>query len=137
VEFVGIATSSVELPDFTPYDFQTDTGVCVRLHDMQFLGFDYRVQPSTLTMRFVYDDPEWTPPEARSTPVAVFRFGDVQVWEWEDAFDLFQTPTEVRGQVGDLGYHAPTNVFSLDTLNTRLLFSASRLVVELEAEVRD
>jgi hypothetical protein len=132
VEFSGIARASLERPDFSPYEFQTDSGVRVRLHDMRFMGFDYQVQPSTLTLRFVYDDPEWTPPEATGTPVAVLRFSGVQVWQWEDDFDLFETPQEHRGQVSDLGYYPPTNVFSLLTLNSRLLFSAGRLAVELE-----
>lgn len=131
VEYEGIARSSLERPDFTPYEFQTEAGVWIRLHDMNFRGFDYQVQPPTLTMRFVYDDPEWTPPEARATPVAVFRFSQVQVWQWEDEYDLLATPVDVRDQISDLGFYAPTNVFSLLTLNTRLLFSASRLRVEL------
>jgi hypothetical protein len=132
VEYAGIATSSLERHGFTPYEFQTDGGVWVRLHDMQIVGFDYRVQPPTLTMRFVYDDPESTPPEARSTPVAVFRFSDVQVWQWEDDYDLAETPVDVRGQVSYLDYYGPTNVFSLGTVNTTLLFSTSRLAVHLE-----
>ncbi len=88
VEYEGIATSRLERPDFTPYEFETDGGVWVRLHDMRFVGFDYLAQPPTLTMRFVYDDPEWTPPGARTTPVAVFEFSGVQVWQWEDDHDL-------------------------------------------------
>jgi hypothetical protein len=79
---------------------------------MRFLGFDYQVQPSTLTLRFLYDDPQWMPPEAEETPVAVFRFTGVQVWQWEDDFDLSATPQEHRGQVSDLGYYEPTNVSS-------------------------
>lgn len=132
MEYGGIATSSLERPDFTPYEFETDGGVWVRLHDMRFVGFDYLAQPPTLTMRFVYDDPEWTPPGARTTPVAVFEFSGVQVWQWEDDHDLFETPADVRGQVSRLDYYAPTNVFSLGTLNTALLFSGSRLAVHLE-----
>jgi hypothetical protein len=100
---------------------------------MQFLGFDYQVNPPTLTMRFIYDGhPEWTPPEARATPVAAFSFSGVQVWEWENDFDLFEIPEEVSGQVGDLAYYPPTNVFELSTVNTSLIFSAARLTVGLE-----
>jgi hypothetical protein len=99
---------------------------------MRFLGFDYQVQPPTLTMRFIYDDPQWSPPEARAPPVVVLRFSDVQVWQWEDDYDLFESPVAERGQVRALDYYAPTNVFSLLTLNTRLLFSARRLMVELQ-----
>ena len=132
VEYEGIAQSSLHRADFTPYEFQTEAGVWVRLHDMQFLGFEYEVQAPALTMRFVYDDPDSTPPEARSTPLAVFRFSDVQVWQWEDDHDLFETPVGVRGQVSELDYYAATNVFSLGTVNTTLLFSARRLTVRLE-----
>jgi hypothetical protein len=133
VEFSGIAEDSVGRPDFGLYEFQTDGGVWVRLHEMRFLGFDYVVQPATLTVRFVYDDPKWTPQEASATPVAVFQFTDVLVWQWEDDYALrFETPQEERGQINDFGYYAPTNVFSLETLSTRLLFSAGRLVVRLE-----
>lgn len=127
----GVASGSARL-NF-PYEFETDDGVLVRLHDMQLLGFDYQVTSSTMTMRFAYDDPQWTPTEARATPVAVFRFSGVQVWTWEDDFDLLETPSDVRGQVGDFGYYPPTNVFSLATLNTSLLFSASRLTVTMES----
>lgn len=133
VEYSGIASGGPgEQPVFTLYEFQTAGGVWVRLHDMQFLGFDYRVQPATLTMRFVYDDPEWTPPDARETPVAVFTFGAVQVWQWENDHDVVETPVEARGQVNHLEPHEPTNVFSLGTMNTTLLFSAARLDVHLE-----
>ncbi len=99
---------------------------------MQFSGFGYEVLTAELTMRFVYADSQWTPPEARATPVAVFRFSGVQVWQWEDDYDLFETPVDVRGQVRWLDYHSPTNVFSLGTVNTELLFSARRLAVHLE-----
>ena len=46
---------------------------------MQFLGFDYQTEPPTVTTHFRYDDPEWAPPGAGRTPVAVSRFSDVQV----------------------------------------------------------
>jgi hypothetical protein len=65
-------------------------------------------------------------------PVVVLRFSDVQVWQWEDDYELFESPVAERGQVRALDYYAPTNVFSLLTLNTRLLFSARRLMVELQ-----
>ncbi len=95
VELTGIAEDSRARPDFGLYEFQTDDGVWVRLHDMRFLGFDYIVQPATLTMRFLYDDPKWTPPEASATPVAVFQFTDVLVWQWEDDYaPRFETPQD-------------------------------------------
>ncbi|KGM08551.1 hypothetical protein [Cellulomonas bogoriensis] len=132
VGFTGIAASSLERGDFTPYEFQTDTGTWVRLHDMQFVGFDYRVQTPTLTLRFVYNDPEWTPPGARATPVAVLKFRDALVHAWEDDDDLLGTPIDVREQVGDLEYRSSTNEFLLETVSTRLHFTASSLAVHLE-----
>ncbi|RHA37745.1 hypothetical protein D1825_16010 [Cellulomonas rhizosphaerae] len=118
--------------DFTLYEFQTEAGMWVRLHDMRFIGFDYQVQIPTLTLRFVYDDPQWTPPEARATPVAVLSFREVLVHAWEDDDDLLGTPIEVRGQVGALDYLSSSNEFSLNTVNTRLRFSARSLEVHLE-----
>ncbi len=133
VEFAGIATSSLERPDFGPYEFQTDDGVWIRLHEMRCLGFDYVVQAATLTVRFVHADPQRTPAEALAAPVAVFHFTDVLVWQWEDDHAvMLEAPVEERGQVSDFGFYAPTNVFCLETLSTRLLFSAGRLVVRLE-----
>lgn len=132
MKFSRIARSGLERPDVTPLGFTTDNGLWVRLHDMQFLGFDYQIEPPTVTTHFRYDDPEWAPPGAGRTPVAVSRFSDVQVRRWEDDVDRIETPAEYRGQVSDLRYHQPTNVFSLLTLNSSVLFSAGRLDVTLE-----
>ena len=89
-------------------------------------------EPPALTRRFIYDDPQWSPPEARATPV-VLRFSGVRIWQWEDDYDLFESPVDKRGQVRALDHYALTNVFSLLTLNMCLLFSASRLMVELQS----
>lgn len=134
-EFVGIAVRSFEPSGSShpvPYEFWTESGVPVRLHDMSFTKFTYDVAPRTLTMRFTYEDPEWTPPEAVTTPVAVFGFAGVRVRRWEDESDLSRTPLDVRGQVSDFRYCARTNVFDLVTIDTRLLFTADRLSVSLE-----
>jgi hypothetical protein len=133
VEFTGIATGSFESDDFTPYEFQTDNGTWVRLHDMSFLGFAYAAQPSTLIIRFVYDDRQWTPPQAIPTPVAVFQFSEVRVAEWADDDEgLLQTPLEARGEVRSFDYQQSTRWFSLLTSTTTLRFTAVRLAVHLE-----
>ena len=129
VEFAGIEGGSAG----SLHEFHTTDGVPVRLHDMSFDSLDYRVSPPGLTLRFRYDDPVWTPPEAAATPVAVFSFTGVQVWQWEDDHDLFDVPAAARGQVSNFEWHAPSRTFSLDTINTALLFSAARLAVHLEA----
>jgi hypothetical protein len=127
-EFVGIAGGSTGFP----YEFHTSAGVPVRLHDMSFEGLTRRTSPPGLTMRFRYDDPRWTPTEAVSTPVAVFSFSRVQIWQWEDDPDLFEVPDDARGQVSSFDWYASTNTFELATISTTLLFSADRLTVHLE-----
>lgn len=131
VEFVGIADESLARPDFTPYEFRTDAGVWVRLHDMRFLGLEYEALPRVLTLRFIYDDPAWTPPEAEATPLASFRFEDVLILRWEDHASTRETPAEHRGQVGDLELDVATTVFSLDVTDMRLAFEARRMEVRL------
>ena len=131
VAFEGIAVSSLQRPDFTLYEFQTQAGVWVRLHDMRFLGLQYDAQSSTLTMQFLYDDTQWTPPEASDTPLAVFQFRAVQVRHWEDDGDPLETPSAARGQVDELSYDEATGDFTLGTVDTTLRFSARRLAVHL------
>lgn len=131
VEFVGIADESLARPDFTPYEFQTEAGVWVRLHDMRFLGLEYDALPRTLTLRFLYDDPAWTPPGAESTPLAVLRFEDVLIRRWEDHVSTRETPAEHRGQVGDLELDAHSATFLLDVTDGRLAFEARLMQVRL------
>ncbi|NEK94323.1 hypothetical protein GCU67_09075 [Modestobacter muralis] len=130
-EFVGgwIHSSA----DF-PYDFDDGTGEQIPVHLMDFAGVEHRVDPPRLTVRFYYGDPA-IPSEARETPFAVFEFHDVQIWQWEDDHDLFDVPDDVRGQVESFDWYEPTNTCGLHAINTRLLFSARRLVVRVEPEV--
>ncbi|MBB3676145.1 hypothetical protein [Modestobacter versicolor] len=128
-EFVGVAPGSAGFP----HEFDTADGVPVRLHDMAFLGMEHQVRPPTLRLRFRYDDPTWTPSEAEGTPVAVLEFTGVLIRQWEDEHDLYELPEDVRAQVRSFDWYEPTSTFSLLTTGTRLLFSASRLAVRLEA----
>ena len=127
-EFAGFAPGSAE----DPYEFDTVDGVRVRLHDMAFVGFEYGVRPPTLVLRFRYDDPARTPAEGVASPVAVLTFTGVLVWQWEDEHDLYELPDGDRTTVRSLDWYAPTNTFALQTMGTRLLFTADRLTVQLE-----
>lgn len=60
----------------TPYEFLTNQGVRVYLHDTDHLGFE-RPSATDLTFYFAFD-PEWTPKTARATPVVALAFADVQ-----------------------------------------------------------
>jgi len=115
-----------------PYEFWTEDDVPVRLHDMAFLGVSYAVDVPSLTLRFAYEEPRWTPPEARATPIAIFRFDGVRIWGWEDDRDVVRDPAELRRQVGSFDFHEDVNCFSLGTSTTTLTFSADLLEVTLE-----
>src|SRR5687768_6830855 len=72
-EFVGVSQDASRGVQFTgPYEFLTATGVPVHLHDTDFLGLVWRPE-MILCIYFAYD-PEWTPPEARETPVVELIF---------------------------------------------------------------
>lgn len=115
------------------YEFWTDTGVPVRLHDMSFEGLDYRndVRPM-LVLRFRYDDADWTPPEAVATPVVEMTFDDVSVRLWEEDAEALAEVGAPLGQVGTFDYNEPSE-FGLQTYALRLTFSARRVRVRLSA----
>lgn len=127
MEFVGVAPGESELVAF-PYEFRTATGVMVRLHDMQLLELAYLAARAELTVRFVYDDPVHTPPEAVGTPVAVFRFEDAVVQQWEDLDDPGPDPNRVVQAV----YSERTNLVQLVTGRTNLVVAARRMSVSME-----
>ena len=66
-----------------PYEFFTDDGARVFLHDADLV--DVLWQPdASLRFRFVHD-PEWTPPEAAATPVVELEFFGSRVLRWASA----------------------------------------------------
>ncbi|MEV4219105.1 hypothetical protein [Nonomuraea sp. NPDC049725] len=120
-----------------PYEFWTEDGAHVYLHDTDFRRLTYRPgRPPTLELEFVYD-PEWTPPELSKTPVVVFRFEDVRLVEWvedQEGHDCVAANPEVLpGQVGQFDWDG-TDMFTLDTFILRLLFHASRAAVTVHAK---
>jgi len=117
-----------------PYEFDDGTGEHVPVHLMDFIGIEYRVDPPRLIVRFAYGEPR-TSTEQPGAPIAVFEFHDVQIWQWEDDHDLFEVPDDARGQVESFDWYEPTNTYDLVTINSRLLFSARRLVVRVEPAV--
>ena len=117
-----------------PYEFDPGTGSRVPVHEMDFVGVEYVVDPPRLTIRFSNGTAR-TETEPAGPPFAVFEFSDVQIWQWEDDHDLFDVPEDARGQVELFDWHAPTNTFDLQTINTRLLSSARRLVVRVDPPV--
>lgn len=129
VEFAGIARSSLHRADFSPYEFQTEEGVWVRLHDMSFVSLEYTPQERGLTLRFSNDFP-WTPESAKSAPLAAFVFDSVQILQWEDDTTLSGTPNGYRGQTSLFEYAPERDLFCL-TIDTSLAFRARPLHVTL------
>lgn len=117
-----------------PYEFDIGTGEHIPVHQMDFVGVDYRVDPPRLTIRFAYGAPR-TETEDPGPPFAVFQFDGMRMWRWEDDVDAHEVPEDALGQVESFDWHASTGTFDLHTVNTRLLFSARRLTVRVEPEV--
>jgi hypothetical protein len=114
------------------YEFRTDEGVRVRLHDTGLISVELRPIDQTLTLRFDYNDPRWTPPEAVPTPVVVMRFEEVTIHEWEqDPNDGDEPPAETHGQVEDFEYD-DGETFRLTTCSFTVEFTASRLTITHE-----
>ena len=114
------------------YEFKTEAGVPVRLHDASFIGVDFRAGPTPLLVtRFLYEDPKWTPAEARSTPLIKIQFEDVQISKWEQEPHAIDEPTEAIGQVSSFDYYEDVDAFDLQTYTLRLEFTAKRVEVTL------
>ncbi|GIH90988.1 hypothetical protein ACFFMN_32360 [Planobispora siamensis] len=119
------------------YEFWTDEGARICLHDTGFRRLTYEPgRPPMLELEFLYD-PEWTPPGLSKTPVVVFRFEDVRVVEWhedQEGHDCVRAcPDAPPGQVGQFDWDG-TDLFTLDTFTVRLLFHARRAAVTVRAK---
>ena len=76
----------------------------------------------------MYDDPEWTPPEASATPLIEFHFDDVQIRRWEEAPD----PNEfANDQANSFDYYEAESMFDFCTYALQLVFTAERVEVRL------
>ena len=128
-DFVGVSTEprrGVEKP-VGPYEFFTDGGVHVYLHDADFLGLVW-LPSGTFRFYFVYSA-EWTPPEALATPVVELTFSEVEVSRWETDMDVLQD-TEHGGQVSDFAWDGADG-FDFSTFPLDLSFSAARMEARL------
>ncbi|WP_440072314.1 hypothetical protein [Streptosporangium sp. OZ121] len=119
------------------YEFRTEEGALVHLHDTDFRRLTYEPgRPPTLELEFVHD-PQWTPPELSETPVVVFRFEDVRLVEWHEDQEgqdrVNANPDAPPGQVGQFDWDG-TDMFTLDTFTLRLVFHAPRAAVTVRAK---
>jgi len=115
------------------YEVVTPAGVPVRLHDMSFVSLTFTPSsPPSLELRFVYDDPTWTPELAADTPVAVFTFSNAVVLQHEDEPVEAGTPPEALRQVSGFDYDESTATFALSTFTTYIVLTASKLSLTLK-----
>jgi hypothetical protein len=110
-----------------PYEFFTDKGARVYLHDADLLEVTWRPDAS-LRFRFAYD-PDWTPAEATDTPVIELSFQHVQVLRWETEMQATEQ-IDSRGQVRDFAWNG-FDGFAMASYTLGLDFTAARMVVFL------
>jgi len=131
--FEGVSLDEVLAGGTGLYEVTTSSGVPVRLHDMSLVGLSHDPDRRTLVMKFLYDDPQWTPDAARETPLAVFAFDGVEVVEQQDEPAGPGTPEDALGQVQSFDYHQESDVFALSAYTTYWEFRASRLALTVQA----
>ena len=129
--FVGVELDEVRAANTGLYEVTTTAGVPVRLHDMSLTRLAHDAAARTLVMEFLYDDPDWTPPEAEATPVAVFTFDDVEIVEQRDEPAEADTPPKALGQVQGFDYYEPSEIFALSAYTSYWVFSASVVTLRL------
>ncbi len=131
--FVGVTPDEVRAAGTGLYEVTTTAGVPVRLHDMLLTRLTHDAAARKLVMEFLYDDPQWTPPEAEVTPVALFSFDDVEVVEQQDDPAAPGTPPDVLGQVQGFDYDERSGVFALSAYTEYWVFVASVVTLTLQS----
>ncbi|MCG5219486.1 hypothetical protein [Streptosporangium sp. KLBMP 9127] len=119
------------------YEFWTEDGAHVYLHDTDFRRLTYQPgRPPVLELEFVYA-PLWTPPELAKTPVVAFRFEDVRLVEWREDQEghdcVIAHPDAPPGQVELLDWDG-ADLFTLYTFTLYLAFHAPRAEVTVRAK---
>ena len=131
-EFVGVSTEPGRgiRAGVGPYEFFTDGGVHVYLHDADFVGLIF-LPEATGRFYFRYDSQTAPHYGAEATPVVELTFSHVGPCLWET--DLEALPdTEHRGQVSVFAWDTGDG-FDLITYALHLSFAAARMEARLLA----
>lgn len=131
--FEGVTPEEVRSTGTGLYEVRTTAGVPVNLHDMSLTRVSHDAAARTLVMEFLYDDPQWTPPEAAATPVAVCSLDDVEVLEHADEPAPPDTPQDVLGIVQAFDVDERSGVFALWAYTTSWVFRASKVTIGLRS----
>jgi hypothetical protein len=113
-----------------PYEFFTDTGAHVYLHDADLLDVTWNPDAS-LRFRFAYD-PDWTPEEAKDTPVIELTFQQVQILRWDTDMQAATGGGDYLRQVRDFAWDG-FDGFAMASYTVNLDFTAARMNVVLTA----
>lgn len=122
VELVGLRPSSAR----DLYEFTLADGSSVHLHDGDCTDISYRPSEARLTLSFLFA-PRWAPTTHPAGCTVRLIFDGAELIEWQHD----SGPRAEAGQCSDLGHYKP-RVFSLDLLNDRLFFTATRVSVEVD-----
>jgi hypothetical protein len=131
--FVGVTLDEVRAAGTGLYEVTTTTGVPVRLHDMSLTRLAHDEAARTLVIEFLYDDPQWTPPEAETTPLAVLSFDDVEVVQQQGEPAAPETPPDELGSVQRFDFDERSGVFALSAYTTYWAFRASVATLRLRS----
>ncbi|MGV9302515.1 hypothetical protein ACWDLG_03995 [Nonomuraea sp. NPDC003727] len=138
-EFAGVTEDEDRgvTPKAGLYEFWTEEGAHVYLHDTDFTCLTYEPdRPPVLELEFLYD-PQWTPPELSKTPVVIFRFEDVRIVERcedQEGHDCVTAQHDAPpGQVSCFDWDG-NDLFVLDTFTLRLAFQARRAEVTVHTK---
>ncbi|GAA3087720.1 hypothetical protein JOF29_008155 [Kribbella aluminosa] len=107
------------------FEFWTDQGVPVYLHDMDLSSAEVRPVDRVLVLQFEYTERPWTPAAAAPTPVVVMRFEGVTIRGWNQEA---AAPVHALGQVEDFEYDGE-EAFKLTTCSAIMEFTAARLTI--------
>lgn len=129
-EFAGVSAESGRgiRAGVGPYEFFTDSGVHVYLHDADFLGMTL-LPDATGRFYFAYDSKTAPLYGAEATPVVKMAFSSVELSVWETDEEAL-SDTKHCGQVSDFSWDAGDG-FDLLTYALHMSFSAARLEVRL------
>ena len=134
-QFAGFADDDPYL-----YEFTTDDGLVVNLHDGFFEGFRYEVgAPPTVLFTFVFgeaaiDSQDQASPAAVSNARITLRFDDAYVLSWESFQEMPHyrgDGTVPHGEVHEF-YRYVGRCFGLQTIDDEIYVEATRVSVAIE-----
>lgn len=128
-------------PDPDLYEFRTDTGVYVYLHELECIGIEYG--PLTRTLKITFDG---GPTDLVPAMTVALAFTDAEVFQWRSTSEpldqaVVDTNPRVRGQVGafDSMREGPKSPhrgvsFHLSLSEVELAFFASTVRCEVSSD---